>query len=240
MFDYHSWAQHFAFWPSFVKYTCIELTDTETVAIKRGFQPLLRDLRLKADSNLRTSAKFFRLSTRSPKDVWSKLDQTLGRDAEDDIHDVTFKLQSQIQLCRVSNFNDVLRLIACSDRLQEDIDLHIEKANIDHRLSIVLIDWRDLDPTKEVRIFIKERKVIAYCPYLPDQCSEPTKRRLTEAKMQIDMFCAEVCKRLPKAYQSFVLDVSFVNGRFEMIELNPFDDTTDPIIFNWNWLKYTA
>ncbi|RYE38598.1 MAG: hypothetical protein EOP48_26835 [Sphingobacteriales bacterium] len=126
------------------------------------------------------------MSTRSPKDTWIKVDESLGISPDDSSTTKIDKIQRQLNLCKVDNVHQVMMLINNSERLQSDIDLHIEKADHNHHMSLVFVTWVDIPIEKQIRVFVKLRVVIAFCPYFGDLLSDTqTNHLITVTEKQI-------------------------------------------------------
>ena len=238
LFDYHVWADHLkhlevmdaqkTLYRPLGTYETIQLSDTELVGVRRAIKPLLKDLTGRLNTCLEHGPAFFRLSTRSPKDAWQTLNPDLGIDETDNEEQQNFKLAAQCKLCLVSHSDDVFGLITCSERLKEDIDLSIEQG---HEIRIILQTWRDIPPRSEYRIFVRERILIAYTAYHPGQTNQQVTHQV------FDHFVNKMLHVLPSSYQDIVIDVWIHAGRVYLIELNPFHETTDPMVYNWEQLK---
>lgn len=246
-FDFQRWAGYFQNftvtgrsgkeYQAFAEFTIFELSNQQLIGLKRGIAPLIKPLADKLDRFLKSEAKFFRMSTRSPKDAWIKLAPELGIDEGDTPGTAAHKLQSQFRLCYVQNWRDIVNLVKTSERVQDDMDHHITVATQSHKMSIILIDIRDIDPVREVRLFVKDRRLIAYCPYMPTLWTVSDQNALAVRLDEINEFILKIIERLPRRYTDMVIDI-FIDDDTDLhlIELNPFDEMTDPIVFTWNEL----
>ena len=253
-FDYDKWARYLvkwrfsshrddSFYEPFADYRNIELLNQELVALKQHLHPLLRSLVIKIDqliteANSQNKLFFFRMSTRSPKDAWMHLSPELDVIPSDSLKTQCTKHQQQINFCRSPDSTHILKLVAMSERLQSDLDLHIEKASSSHCMSFVFVPWKVFNVQNQIRVFVRGRSPIAWCPYLSEILAQEERFALMAiADKIIPRFVEVLCDRLPAKYQDFVLDVYEHSGDIFLIELNPFDIITDPIEFTWDQLK---
>ncbi len=245
-FDYQRWATYLRDWkragPNGVPYspfgsfTSIAVSNRQLVGIQRDIGSLTKGIHRAVDRALQDGPRFFRLSTRSPKDAWMRLAPDLGIEDTDDNGTKRRKLAAQTRLCMVSSYDDVHRLLGISDRLQEDMAYHIEHAPEDDVMHIILAEWRNVD--REVRIFVANGRVLEACPYQVDSWTQDELCALQGQRDALQSFVQGLLRLLPSTYQTAVVDVYFDDtARLHLVELNPFDDVTDPISYTWDYLR---
>ena len=250
-FDYDEWAKYLRDWQfrsdisheyykPCMDYWSLPISSSELIAFKRGFSCLLCSITKKIEQIFRHHPKgqfFFRMSTRSPKDVWITTDESLGISSNNSLITKKTKIERQLQLCRVSSVVEVKMLIKNSERIQSDMDLHIEEAELDHNMSLIFMKWQNIPVEKQIRVFVKSRAVIACCPYFGDLISDTQNTHIKSViEKQVYGFIMSMSARLPVGYQDFVADLYESDDRLYFIELNPFDEITDPIDFSWQQL----
>jgi hypothetical protein len=194
---------------------------------------------------------FFRLSTRSPKDAWRSLDADLGIDPEqDDASERDRKYEQQMRLLRVKSFEDVLRLLRSSERCTDDLQMFVEKEMKEKkggtcaRMKLVFIEWNEDMATRavrsELRCFVRRRKLIAKCPCMISLFTVPNE---FIPEINVDLHVIEAYMEslaILTEFDDFVADV-FVRSPtcFDLVEMNEFDEFTDPVAFDWNDLMST-
>lgn len=184
---------------------------------------------------------FFKLSTRSPKDAWQQIDPSIGVDEDDDDDTRRRKLELQTRLLCVNDFKDIMNLVRCSERLTDDLQQYIEHSTVDQTMCIVLQEWRP-SYGEEYRCFVKHGKLIACCRYHAKNSEEAKENPVVPFDHSIPTehirsFVAILMSKLSGGYNECVADVFVKDDRVFLIELNPFDEDTDPIKFTWAYLN---
>ena len=162
---------------------------------------------------------FFKLSTRSPKDILEKKIKIKERDHR------TIKLEKKIQqleILKVKSEDDVYYLLKHSKRIKEDMESTTEQ------LYLVFQPWRpSLGTAVEYRCFINNSKLVGICLYKPEFYS-------TLSYIPVEMISFFVTQLLSRiSYERFVVDVYCKDDRVYFIEINPFDEDTDTFSFNY-------
>lgn len=220
--------------PSLPKTRFIPLTKTDAICLLkgRGFKKLLQPVKKRVDDELNGGCRFFKLSTRSGKDAYEVLDPSLDIKEDDSSEELARKIQAQIEILKVSSFEDVYRIIRASKRLKEDLTNYIDYATDDQSMSIVLQEWKPCKGT-EYRCFIKGKRLIAFCLYHGCQESLDDDDGL---RKEIEEFIQNIQPYIQ--FEDYVLDIDLESRqRIRFIELNPFNDETDPCIFTWEELR---
>lgn len=188
--------------------------------------PPIEDIRLNVQGRVCTyfrDGAFVRLGSRSPKDSWEGMRNG-------------FKV--------MPTDRDPLRfLLDASERVADDLQLAIANNYEPH---IWVRQWKDIEPWREFRCFMRGRKLIAASQYYykthrdGQTVSEvfpeikPELRRIVRAIKQIASIVATAC------LDDVIFDVVFepggnVNGRpmdAYLLEINPFFELTDPCLFS--------
>jgi len=219
-FNVDIWAPFLADLDVCSRYSIYPLSNQEIVAIQNGMMPLLRRLQAWVIQciNANPEGMFFRLGTRSPKDVWKQCATHL----EDNI-------DAQIALCRITSMADILRLCKYSERMIDDMRYHLEKYQGTQSLCIVLAPWR---PRRgiEWRCFYRQDGTFAACSYWCDDATTAT------IPTSLVSFVKKVAGRLSALYDRMVVDVEVDGDNLWLIELNPWSEGTDPILWTWHEL----
>lgn len=214
----------------------IPLTVLEVIGLLRGFDQFLVPLSQRVQTTIASFPLlpiFFRLSTRSGKDAWEQLDPSLGIDTEDQMEE---KIKRQLDLLKVSSYHDIICIIRASKRLRDDLLDFIEHGKSDQTISIVLQEWKPCTGI-EYRCFVDENKLIAWCPYFEglQRCSREAADDVN-IELRLRAYIESIQSMIP--FESYVLDVDVNdNNDIRFIELNPFNDETDPIVFSWDSLS---
>ena len=248
-FHYARWASHLQHWrrkdasgtdyAPFGSFSLVEVTNTQLVGLKRNISSLLIKLSKAVDKVLESKSMFFRLATRSPKDAWQRLAPELGIADSDTACIRQAKLQAQMRLCLVQNFDDVRKLVLCSERLQEDLDYQIEHAPEHDVMNLIFVTWRDI--AREVRLFVVDKRLLEACPYQPTIWLKEDVSKLQDQRDLLQAFVHDILEVLPSLYFTAVIDVWLDDkDRVHLIELNPFDEMTDPILYTWDHLHDLA
>lgn len=168
------------------------LSKEECVWLLRGPDSLLSRLRERVTPKIR-GTMFFRLSSRSGKDLDGGI--------------------------RVTGFDDIVRICRTSERLCEDLELHIRCGMGSQTLYLILEPWMDID--EEYRCFIVDRKLIG----VSTMSNEP--RELDRGNFQRK--CDWLIDQL--SYRNYVIDLAMVHGELVPLEVNPLWPFTDLYVF---------
>jgi len=175
---------------------------------------------LELDSNY-----FFRLNTRSPKDVLEY--NTDIEIFDDDCREVKLnKKIKQLEILKITNYQDVIYLINKSKRLQEDIQDFVD--NKFNKLYLVFSKWNQiLGNYVEYRCCIVNSKPTAICLFKPEYYS-----RYTNIPVEIILiYLYQLIKKIN--LDNFVADVYIKNNRAYLIEINPLCEDTN--LFNLDY-----
>jgi hypothetical protein len=202
----------------------------------------LRNLVGKLDALLATfpEGAFPRLGTRSPKD--SKLIEARGRKflqlenssrspPQDFNAELIQKLRAQIAGLRVRTTKELFELFFSSERIRDDLEETLEHGDAP---TIVLRAFEDIDPTTELRLFVKNRHIISASQYnylIMSDCLIQAGEQYMQAARNLH---AHIKDRF--ALFSYILDVGYLGGnpaQPRLIEINPFCVGTSACLFSW-------
>lgn len=173
----------------------VPLDARECVALLRGPERMLSRLRRRVERAIAGGSAFFRLSSRS------------GKDVPDGI--------------RATSFDDVVRACRASERLREDLALHVSDATDADRLYVAIRPWLQIQA--ETRCFVVDRRLLCASTCSPDpQAVDVSSYAET---------CAALVAKLP--YDDCAIDVASVAGDtgVVVIEVNPLWAFTDLYAF---------
>ncbi|TID28043.1 hypothetical protein CANINC_002724 [Pichia inconspicua] len=142
---------------------------------------------------------------------------------------------------RCTSTSDLYLLLKSSDYVNHDM-YHAFDESVDYekenpskfQLELVLKKWVDINPSMEFRCFVRDRKLIAisqrdlnYYSFLDE-----IKDELTD---KIGMFFDDVLMT-KFDLNSFVFDVYIPKpfNRVMLVDINPFQRSTDSLLFSWN------
>ena len=188
--------------------------------------------------NINKDGSFFKLSSRSPKDILEKNTQYEIFD-EDHRTIKTEKKIKQLEILKVYNSDDVLNLLNKSKRTKEDMQLYLDYKNCNEHLYLVFQEWKQcLGNGKEFRCIIRDYELIGICLFKPEYYS-------TRTTIPIDLikkFINQMIKQIKKINMSkCVCDIfiPFDELRVYFIEFNPFDENTDTFSLDYDELNKT-
>lgn len=153
--------------------------------------------------------------------------------------DATWMITGRNMKC--TSTSDIFLLLKSSDYINHDMYHAFDEA-VDYdaqnppsfNLELVLRKWVDINPSMEFRCFVRDRKLIAitqrdlnYYSFLDD-----LKDELSE---KIGVFFDDVLMTKFDS-NSFVFDVYIPRpfNRVMLIDINPFQKSTEPLLFSWN------
>ncbi len=196
---------------------------------------------------------FVRMSNRSPKDgiplfidgksVNDVYQSIIADDANTDLNEKMTKLCSaQMKFLFCQNSDQVMNLLLTSERVYADLNLALDchdiKSNDEWSTSVVLREWQsDLREEFEFRVFVHEGRVTAVSQYNP-YCTFPELTALLNDPRQtqelLDKISAYVndVHRLVK-HDSYIIDIAVFRDKIQIVELNPFAQSTGPCLFSW-------
>jgi hypothetical protein len=181
---------------------------------------------------------FFKLSSRSPKDI---LEKNSKYEIFDEDHRTiqTEKKIKQLEILKVYNSNDVMELLRKSKRTNEDMQLYLDYKDPREHLYLVFQEWKQcLGKGKEFRCFIKDYELIGVCLFKSEYYSTRTTIPIT----LIQKFINQMIKQIKKINMSkCVCDIfiPFDETRVYFIEFNPFDENVDTFSLDYDELNKT-
>lgn len=215
----------------------VALSDREVVSLQRGLARFLQRVRAAVDAILSgprgDGGMFFRLCTRSPKDAWRVL-LAHKTQPEADEKAIAALSREQLELLRVRSFDDVLRLLAASERCKEDMAEFVEHSPPGGRgLSLVFMPWSPVRE-RELRCFARRGGRPFVCAYHGDAV------RIESGDVPgLDHFLDGLFSRLAqgpeRAVEALVVDFFLDSERqIRVVELNSFDEAIDTCGFGWD------
>jgi hypothetical protein len=211
-------------------YRLVPLNDREIVALRRGnMDHFLAGLRQQVTRVLANGPMFLRLNTRSPKDAWQVMAPELECSGEPSSASNQDKQKRQLELLRVSSFEQVCTVLRASQRAIRDMDQVLEQTatSTSTQLFLVFQKWRpSVGP--EYRAFVQAGRMICAC-----DCSTQTPVSYDEGQL-LSEFCESLATALPQL-PHFVVD-AFISSESQQccfIEINPYSLSTDAICFEW-------
>lgn len=168
---------------------------------------------------------FFRLNTRSPKDVLEF--NTDIEIFEDDHREIKLnKKIKQLEILKVNDYNQIIYLINNSKRLKEDIDDFMN--NKFSKLFLVFSKWNPiLGYYTEYRTTVVNNKPTSICLFKPEYYS-----RYTIIPVEIILiFLYQLIKKIN--LEQFIADVYVKNNQVFLIEINPLSIESD--LFNLDY-----
>lgn len=179
----------------------------------------------RAIENILIEDCFFRLNTRSPKDILEF--NTHIEIFEEDSRQIKLnKKIKQLEILKVNNYYQVLYLIEKSKRLKEDIqDFLDDKYN---KLYLVFSKWNPiLGNYTEFRCCIVNNKPVGICLFKPEYYS-----RYTVIPVEIILiFLYQLIKKIK--LDNFIVDVYIKENKTYLIEINPLCPESD--LFNLDY-----
>ncbi|XP_019640214.1 PREDICTED: cell division cycle protein 123 homolog [Branchiostoma belcheri] len=136
---------------------------------------------------------------------------------------------------------DIYLLLKSSDFVTHDLTQPFDRCededtDVDVPYELVLRRWTNVHPGMEFRCFVKNDRLIAisqrhhsnFFPYIHDQHDS------IQADI-VDFYHTDIEKKFPDP--SFVFDVYRKKaGKLLLVDLNPFCEVTDPLLFTWDEL----
>ena len=207
-------------------YTLIEL-DKSDVSYLLDNKTFSKNLKLKIINtilNLQNKYQdkylFFRLNTRSPKDILESNSNIEILDDDTRQIKITKKIE-QLNVLKISNYQDIVTTLNASSRTNTDMTEYLS-SNSEDKLYLVFTKWNQiLGNYTEYRCCIVDKKPIGICLFKPEYYSLYT----TVPVEIILVFLYQVIKKVP--YDTYVVDVYVKNNQCYLIEINPLTKETD-------------
>ncbi len=184
---------------------------------------------------------FFKLSSRSPKDILEFDDEWEIRH-EDHWSVKMKKKMKQISVLKVTSYDDVMNLLKKSYRTKDDMKLYLQKYEENNQINnlyLVFEEWKDiLGHGKEFRCFIRDYQLIGVCLFRGEYYSS----RTTVPILIIAHFIKQMILKLKLIDMSrCVVDIFIPNksNKVYFIEINPYDRQTATFNFDYDELEET-
>ena len=164
---------------------------------------------------------FFRLNTRSPKDILEYNNNLEILDEDTHEIKITKKIE-QLNVLKISNYQDIVNLLALSERTKNDMIDYINNSNEKDRLYLVFTKWNQiLGNYIEYRCCIVNKKPTSISLFKPEYYSCYT---IIPVEI-ILVFLYQIIKKLD--YKNYVVDVYVKDNKCYLIEINPLTEETD-------------
>ncbi|KAJ3427280.1 cell division cycle protein 123 [Anaeramoeba flamelloides] len=187
---------------------------------------------------------FIKSSSRSAKDspiykgrFYQMFSEKMGNYKELTVNNMLKSIQETgFQLLKVYKLRDLLIEWGTSNRICEDMKLALDHTD-QWNQNFVVRTFFEIPSDMEFRGFVKNGKLNALSQYNHVCFYEP----LVELKEQIGNVCREMFEKkiqpqLEEKYSDYIIDFCFVDGDLakpKIIELNPFQFSTDGCLFSW-------
>lgn len=144
-------------------------------------------------------------------------------------------------------YHDLIEILDCQQVREHRVDNTHQRETFDWNNHLIIRRWNEsLDPAMEFRCFVHQSKLTAisqynfHCKYHRLQSSGTVQRMRTtiinywQEKIR-PLFGAHLDK-----YSNYVIDIGLIDNKATneytciVIELNPFERTTNPSLFDWN------
>jgi hypothetical protein len=195
---------------------------------------------------------FFKLDTRSPKDVpFSRidpfvdsperdrflllLDGELGRLSEWDLNTTTIAFQTAAtRFLKVDNADEVLNLLLRSVRVFEELNGSLKAGEAYFECLLVFREWDSRVPDRqgyEFRGFVFNRNLTALTQYNDFLYFPELVRQKDQIEQRIRSYFVQIQPRLPQ--QHYLIDFICFEDEIKIIELNPFTTCAGSGLFDW-------
>jgi len=204
-------------------YNLIELTKDDIIYFNK-YKILTYTIQNNINNILREDC-FFRLNTRSPKDIL-EVNTDIEIFDEDSRQIKLNKKIKQLEILKVNNYNQVLYLINNSKRLKEDIQDFLD--NKFNKLFLIFSKWNPiLGKYTEYRTSVVNNKPTSISLFKPEYYS-----RYTIIPVEIILvFLYQLIKKIN--LENFIADVYIKDNKTYLIEINPLCPDTD--LFNLDY-----
>lgn len=164
---------------------------------------------------------------------------------EDDLHIMKTKWTRQSSLMKCSSFEDILKICKNSERIMDDLQSHLELQKKTSNLSLIICKWKDVSLENELRVFVKNSKIICVCnmfhELVPEVYQNFDWHNLEEStKKLLDQKQILTIQQLINQKGFFfdcALDVVKEDNNIKLIEINPLTRTTDTFKFDWDQIN---
>jgi hypothetical protein len=191
---------------------------------------LSKNLKLHFETNP-TKHYFLKLNKLSPKDAYYIMcdDDNSENDTKTTINDIKRDLDILHVGKPLNRLEDYcINILLNSDRVYCELAF----SDIDENISVLLLDYKQINHKTETRIYVKDKKIIGISQYYCD-LSDVYDTLINLNNSQINEFI----KTQIIDVDSYVCDIYIDNdNNFQLIELNQFAHSTDSCLFTWDEL----
>lgn len=184
---------------------------------------------------------FIRLNSCSPKDAWYQLctetPDTVNSDEDESSKPLTVEdIRRDINVLKVNNAAQCIMVLCHSERTYFEFECAA------YELSIILLPWRiDILHDTETRCFVKNKKLVAFTQYYADIVDGYQSILNCCTINDINNVVNKFIQQIALPYENAVIDIAFsfmpndnLFDRLLFIEVNPFDENTDSVFFEWD------
>jgi hypothetical protein len=199
------------------------------------------EVRLRGAFHAVGGSAFVKLNDRSPKDgafagkrIVSCLHAAIARGEERNLVTV---YRAMMRSLKCESAREAIILLLESFRILQDVALRLkmlDEKSFPFHLSVAVREFCDsVDAVVEYRCFTNGSELTCVSQYIYD-CFVPEIFENKEEHAQlIETTWRCVANRVAKVYKHAVIDFGIVNGKAVVIEMNPFDESTDSGLFPW-------
>eukprot|EP01102_Stenamoeba_stenopodia_P013452 TRINITY_DN4369_c0_g1_i1.p1 TRINITY_DN4369_c0_g1~~TRINITY_DN4369_c0_g1_i1.p1 ORF type:complete len:361 (-),score=86.40 TRINITY_DN4369_c0_g1_i1:25-1107(-) len=183
---------------------------------------------------------FVKLSTRSPKDALTSVENTRFKQAlMDELkhsdgsanEDTCAFVQACRNSLRVQSGREAIELLLMSSRIREDLQRALEFPNA-FKLDIIIREWHPMQASMEFRGFVYNHNLNAVSQYCYMQYFKDLPPRKASIEQQIKEFHSTFKDLVPQ--QNYIVDFAITHdGSIQIVELNPFFQDTSACLFDW-------
>jgi hypothetical protein len=184
-----------------------------------------------------------KMSDRSPKDAAfarGRVERVLRDDFATAPRSLVTVYRAMMRSLRCESGRGALLMLLDSFRVLEDVRQRLLFSDQGHpwRLDVCVrkFDSR-IDPVVEYRCFARGTLLVAVGQYIHDCCIAEICEHHEEHARAIQISWNRVSEALAAKYAGLVIDFAIVDGEAVIVELNPFDESTDACLFNYTLNK---
>lgn len=216
----------------------------------RKFEEIVSDIKIKtiykkikAIVNKFPNGFFVRLNSRSPKDSELIMKQGIDRLKKikkfepGNLNDkLISKLEARFLGLRLKTAKDCLQVLLDSRRIRNDLEELISFGDLP---TIVIREFLDINPLTELRVFVKDRRIVAITQYnyliISEDLIQNKEKYLNIVYSLFDKIKGKIL------LNDYIFDIGFLNNNNNnkgnlkpvVIELNPYSIGTSACLFSW-------
>ncbi|KAL1935907.1 hypothetical protein VTP01DRAFT_41 [Rhizomucor pusillus] len=134
---------------------------------------------------------------------------------------------------------DVFLLLKSSDFINHDLNFAFEHCSEQEPIAfdLILREWRDLQPSMEFRVFVKDRAIIGISQRDPTYYEFMNDVKEDIEDMIYDFFEDVVRDKFPSQNYAFDVYVDRDRCKVWLMDFNPFSPATDALLYTWEELR---